>query len=133
MDKLRAIKFFCRTVEAKSFTLAARELGVPQSVLSKSISALEADLQFTLFNRSTRHLSVSEAGVGYYDRCRQLLLDMDEAETVARQGTAMPTGTLRVGAHPVFQFLLCSRICEFRAANPRVNVEITHTNSPATL
>ena|SRR5947209_11245426 len=86
MDKLRAIKFFCRTVEAKSFTLAARELGVPQSVLSKSISALEADLQFTLFNRSTRHLSVSEAGVGYYDRCRQLLLDMDEAETVARQG-----------------------------------------------
>src|SRR6266566_907492 len=64
MDKLRAIKFFCRTVEAKSFTLAARELGVPQSVLSKSISALEADLQFTLFNRSTRHLSVSEAGVG---------------------------------------------------------------------
>src|SRR5258708_7384172 len=124
MDKLRALKFFCRTVETKSFTLAARELGVPQSVLSKSILTLEADLQFTLFNRSTRRLAVTEAGAGYYDRCRQLLLDMDEAETIARGGTTSPAGTLRVGVHPAFQYLLCSRIFEFLVANPRVNVEV---------
>jgi DNA-binding transcriptional LysR family regulator len=46
MDKLRAIKYFCRAVETSSFTSAARLLGVPQSVLSKTIAALEADLRF---------------------------------------------------------------------------------------
>jgi DNA-binding transcriptional LysR family regulator len=62
MDKLRAMKFFCRTVEAKSFASAAHDLDIAPSVLSKVISALEADLRFTLFNRSTRRLSLTEAG-----------------------------------------------------------------------
>jgi len=133
VDKLRAIKFFCRTVETKSFTSAAHALAVPQSVLSKAISALETELQFTLFNRSTRRLSLTEAGASYYDRCRQLLLDVDEAETFARQGTGGPIGTLRVGFHPAFRLVLCRTIGEFLTANPRVDIELALTNSPAAL
>ena len=119
MDKLRAIKFFCRTVEMKSFTATARRLDVPTSVLSKAISALEAELRFTLFNRSTRRLSLTEAGTDYYARCQQILVDIEEAETAARQGVVEATGTLRVGIHPVFQISLCHRIHEFQTANPR--------------
>jgi hypothetical protein len=67
MDKLRAITLFCRTVEARSFASAAHDLSVAPSVLSKTIAALEADLRFTLFNRTTRRLSLTEAGASYYE------------------------------------------------------------------
>jgi len=133
VDKLRAIKFFCRAVETKSFTSAAHALDVPPSVLSKLISALETELRFTLFNRSTRRLSLTEAGTCYYDYCRQLLLDMEETESVARQGTVQPAGTLRIGFHPAFRASLFRRIGEFLAENRSVNIEAAITNSPATL
>ena len=133
MDKLRAIKYFCRAVETSSFTSAARLLGVPQSVLSKTIAALEADLQFTLFNRSTRRISLTEAGAAYYDACRQLILDMEAAEARARDGSVQATGILRIGLHPVFQISLCNKIGEFLALNPGVTAELAHTNSPAAL
>jgi LysR family transcriptional regulator, regulator for bpeEF and oprC len=133
MDKLRAIKFFCRAVEAKSFTAAAQALDVPPSVLSKAISSLEAELRFTVFNRSTRRLSLTEAGTAYYESCRQLILDMEEAEAHARDGTVRATGMLRIGFHPAFRTFLCRRIGEFLAANPSVTLELAITNSPATL
>jgi LysR family transcriptional regulator for bpeEF and oprC len=133
MDKLRAIKYFCRAVETSNFTSAARLLGVPQSVLSKTIAALEADLQFTLFNRSTRRIALTEAGAAYYDACRQIILDMEAAEAHARDGSVQATGTLRIGLHPVFQISLCNKIGEFLSVNPGVSAELTHTNSPTAL
>jgi DNA-binding transcriptional LysR family regulator len=133
MDKLRAIKFFCRLVEEKSFSSTARVLGVPASVLSKTISALERQVQFTLFNRSTRRVALTESGARYYEHCRQLLIELDEAEAIARDDVAKPAGVLRAGIHPVFQISLCRRVSEFLDANPRVNVEIAHTNSPTAL
>jgi DNA-binding transcriptional LysR family regulator len=133
MDKLRAMKFFCRTVEAKSFASAAHDLDVAPSVLSKVVSALEADLRFTLFNRSTRRLSLTEAGSRYYERCRQLLVEMEEAESVARAGAVQPTGTLRVGIHPVFRNSLLRELGDFLASNPDVDIETTLTNSPTAL
>src|ERR1700732_1782326 len=133
MDKLRAIKFFCRTVEMKSFTSAARMLNVPTSVVSKAVSTLEAELRFVLFNRSTRRLSVTEAGAEYYDRCQRILVDIEESEIAARQGVVQARGTLRVGIHPVFQISLSRRIHEFLTANPNITVEAGHTNSPGTV
>jgi LysR family transcriptional regulator for bpeEF and oprC len=133
MDKLRAIKFFCRAAETKSFTSAANALDVPQSVLSKTIAALEEELQFALFNRTTRRVSLTEAGAAYYDRCRQVMDDLEEAETLGRNGAVLPTGTLHVGIHPVFQISLCRRIGEFLASNPGVNIDLAHANSPAAL
>jgi LysR family transcriptional regulator for bpeEF and oprC len=133
MDKLRAIKFFCRAVEDKSFTAAAHALDVPPSALSKGISGLERSLKFTLFNRSTRRLSLTEAGARYYESCRQLLLDMEEAEAAARDSTVELTGTLKIGYHPIFRITLCRRIREFLAANPRLDVDLALTNAPATL
>lgn len=133
MDKLRAMKFFCRTVEAKSFASAAHALDVAPSVLSKVISALEADLRFTLFNRSTRRLSLTEAGSSYYERCRDLLVEMEEAESVARSGAVQPTGMLRVGIHPAFRKLFLPALGDFLASNPEVSIETILTNSPTSL
>jgi len=133
MDKLRAIKFFCRVVEAKSFAAAAHLLQAPPSVVSRMISALEADLKCTLFNRTTRRLSLTEAGAAYYDRSRQLLLDFEEADAVAREGSARPSGTLRVGYHPAFRVLLLRGMGDYLAQNPGVDVELVIANSPSTL
>ena len=133
MDKLRAIKCFCRAVEEKSFTSAAHALGMPPSALSKGISALEQDLRFTVFNRSTRRLSLTEAGARYYESCRQLLLDMEDAEATARDGTVELMGTLKVGFHPALRIALCRRIRDFMKENPRLDIDLALTNSPSAL
>jgi DNA-binding transcriptional LysR family regulator len=133
MDKFRAIKFFCRVVEAKSFAAAAHLLNAPPSVVSRIISALEADLKCTLFNRTTRRLSLTEAGMAYYDRSRGLLLDLEEADSIARDGNARPSGTLRVGYHPAFRVLLLRGIGDYLAQNPGVDVELSIANSPSSL
>ena len=70
IDKLRAITYFVRTVEAGSFARAARSLDVTASALSKALTALEEDLGFTLFSRSTRKLSLTDDGAAYRDCCR---------------------------------------------------------------
>jgi DNA-binding transcriptional LysR family regulator len=80
MDKLRAMTYFCRTVEAKSFAAAAQALDVVPSALSKVISALEKELGFSLLSRSTRSLSLTDEGAVYYEQCRQILSDIDMAE-----------------------------------------------------
>src|SRR4051812_21726665 len=100
MDKLRALTFFSRTVEAGSFAGAAQSLGVVPSALSKAIAALERELGFALLNRSTRKLSLTVEGEAYYVRCRQALADLEDAEATARGGNVQPQGTLRVGMHP---------------------------------
>lgn len=101
--------------------------------MSKTIAALEAELQFTLFNRSTRGLALTESGAAYYDRCRMIMIDLEEAEALGRHGAVQPTGALHIGIHPVFQISLCRKMGEFLASNPGVTIELAHTNSPAAL
>jgi LysR family transcriptional regulator for bpeEF and oprC len=130
IDKLRAITFFCRTVEAKSFAAAARSLDVVPSALSKVIAALERELHFTLFHRSTRRLSLTEEGGAYYDSCRLLLQGLEEAESVARAGPGMLRGTLRIGIHPAFRVGVISGMREFLNNHPELTVEMITTNAP---
>lgn len=133
MDKLRALTFFCRVVEARSFIAAARDMDVVPSVLSKTIAALEADLSFRLFHRTTRHVSVTEDGARYYDACKRLLLELEDAETVTREGIERPAGRLVVGMHPVINGLLMRNVSRFLAAYPGIVLETTLANSPTAL
>ena len=133
MDKLRAIRCFCRAVETKSFAAAAHVLDLPPSVISKTIAALEADLKVTLFNRSTRRLSLTEAGARYYGRCVQVLDDLEDAAAAARGSDAQPQGILKLGFHPAFRIPLMQRLAEFTAANPDLGVELMLTNAPTAL
>ena len=133
MDKLRALTLFCRAVEAKSFAAAAQSVDVVPSALSKTIAALERELGFTLFNRSTRRLSLTVEGDAYYARCRQLLSELEEAETVARGGGARPQGTLRVGMHPALRSFVFPDIYRLLDTNPQMRIETFITNSPTAL
>jgi LysR family transcriptional regulator for bpeEF and oprC len=133
MDKFRAITFFCRTVEAKSFVAAAQSLEVTPSALSKLIGAFECDLKFTLFNRSTRHLSLTVEGAAYYERCKKILQDLEEAEFEAVGGGAKPRGMLRVGLHPALRLETLIALRRFLDANPDLIVETITANAPSIL
>jgi len=133
MDKLRAIKFFCRVAESKSFAAAAHDLAVVPSVLSKTIAMLEADIKFRLFNRTTRRVSLTENGARYYDRCKRLVVDLEEAEVLTRDGIARPAGRLVAGLHPAIHRIVLGRINEFLSRYPDINVETTLVSTASTL
>jgi LysR family transcriptional regulator, regulator for bpeEF and oprC len=133
MDKLRALTFFVRTVEAGSFAAAAQLLDVVPSAPSKTITALERELGFTLFSRSTRKLSLTVEGEAYYTRCRQVLAELEDAEAMARGGREQPQGTLRVGLHPALRSVVMSEINRLLDSNPRLKVETFITNAPTAL
>jgi len=124
------MSFFCRTVEAKTFAAAAESLDVVPSALSKAISALEQEIGFRLLNRSTRKLSLTEQGTAYYEHCRLLLKNLEQAEEAGRGGHARPKGTLRVGMHPGFRFSVLIEMGRFLNEHPELKVETVITNSP---
>lgn len=133
MDKLRAMLFFCRVAEARSFAAAAQSLEVVPSAMSKVVAGLEHELGFQLMNRSTRGMSLTDEGSAYYDQCRQILQDIEEAEGVGRSGRAAARGTLRIGMHPALRYLTIIGMSRFLQEQPGLKVETVTTNSPAAI
>jgi len=87
---------FAKVVEQGSFARAAERLSISSSACSRQVAELEAHLDTRLLNRTTRRLSLTESGQGFYERCVQLLADLEEAEQAAAQTAARPRGTLRI-------------------------------------
>ena len=97
MDTLAALRIFVRVVDAGSFSAAGRRLDVSPSSVSRQINELENHLGARLFTRTTRRLSVTEAGQLYYERAAQIIHDLDEAKLALAQPDS-PSGILRVTA-----------------------------------
>lgn len=98
MDKFLALRWFVETVDTKGFSAAARSLNVATSSVTRLMDALEQELGTTLLNRSTRQVTVTEAGSLYYIKARQLLEDLELADAqVHDQGVAIRLGS--PGAH----------------------------------
>ena len=102
MDRFHAIAAFAKVVETGSFARAAERLGVSVSAVSRQVADLEAHLDSRLLNRTTRRLSLTESGRVFYERCVQLLADLEEAEQSAHAGTLKPRGTLRLTCGTTF-------------------------------
>ena len=98
MDKLRAMSLFVRVVDAGSFTAVADELHVTTSMISKEIRRLEEALGARLMHRSTRGQQLTSIGEGYLQRCRQLLIQVDDADAYVSHMQSNPVGKLRVNA-----------------------------------
>jgi DNA-binding transcriptional LysR family regulator len=125
MDRLSAMQAFVRVVEAGSFVRAAERLGISTSALSARIAELEAHLGARLLNRTTRTLSLTEPGQSYYERCVQLLADVDEADAVAGQAAARPRGTIRLTcSYNMGQRVIAPAIAEFVARYPDVKFDV---------
>jgi len=128
MDRFQAINTFARVVETGSFVRAAERLGVSVSAVSRQVSELESHLDSRLLNRTTRRLSLTEIGRVFYERCVQLLSDLEEAEQSAGAGTVRPRGTLRLTCGTTFgERHLAGAIAEFleRYSEMRLDVELS--------
>jgi LysR family transcriptional regulator, regulator for bpeEF and oprC len=96
MEHLGQIAAFVRVVEAKSFAAAAQTMGVTPSGISKSVARLEQRLGVRLLNRTTRSLSLTDAGATFFNRCRDALRSVDEAEDALASERGKPRGRLRI-------------------------------------
>ncbi len=124
---LNRITVFARVVEAGSFTAAAAALGVRKSSVSRSVAALEADLGIRLLQRTTRRLSLTDAGRAYYDRARDALAGLEEAQHAVSSLGAQPRGLVRVTAPVDLASDLAAVTSAFARAYPEVRVEVSLT------
>ena len=126
MDRLEAMSFLVASAEAGSFSAAGRRLGVPLPTISRKIADLEAHLKTQLLVRSTRRLSLTEAGTAYIAACKRILEQVDEAESQAAGEYTVPRGTLTMTAPVVFGRLhVVPIVNEFLARFPQINVHLT--------
>lgn len=125
MNELKRIGVFTKVVQAQSFSEAARQLGVAKSAVSKSIRLLEEEIDVRLFNRSTRKLSLTEAGKMYYRHCEQIVNRAEIAREELHQYQHQPTGTLRVSAPiPFGKAILLPVIAQLRELYPQLAVDL---------
>lgn len=128
MDQLAGIRMFVRVVEGGSFVAAARRLGVSKSVITKRVKELEDRLKSQLLVRSTRRLTLTDAGASYFERCVRIVAELDEAESAVHSLTVGLTGTLRLSCIASFLAHELSRdVCRFQQQHPELVVEL-HQN-----
>lgn len=126
MDKLLALKLFVDTVDAKGFSAAARKAGVATSSVTRLVDALEAELGTVLLNRSTRQISLSEAGAAYYARARAILGAVAEADAQVADRGEEPVGLLRVSVPVEFgRRLIAPHLGRLLARHPGLELNLT--------
>lgn len=116
-------------VQSKSFTDAAKLLGVSRSLVSKRISRLEERLQTRLLNRSTRSLSLTAAGQALYTRCKNLSDEIHKIERDIRGFGSKRSGSVRIAAPKICSYLSMPIFCELSAEYPGINVELVVTDT----
>ena len=102
MDRLTAMEVFSQVVESGSFSKASDRLGLSPTAVSRQVADLEAHLSTRLLNRTTRRVSLTESGRAFYERCVQLLADLEEAEQEAARAAVVPRGTVRLTTSVAF-------------------------------
>ena len=125
MDRLRAMQVFVRIVDGGSLSAAARALGVSLPAVVRTLAALERHLGARLLNRTTRRISLTDAGQEYHLRARQLLGDLDEAELAASSARKKPAGTLAITAPVLYGRLrIVPLLAQFRRRFPAVALRL---------
>jgi DNA-binding transcriptional LysR family regulator len=122
---LNDLQLFAHVARLQSFTRAAEALALPKSSVSRALSRLEGRLGVRLVERTTRSVSLTEAGEVYLDRCRRVLEEAEQADLSVGALQATPRGTLRVGAPIAFaRAMLTPVLGEFLSAHPLVRLHL---------
>lgn len=129
-DRFTAMTHFVHIVEKGSLTSAARELGKTLPAVSRSLRLLEERLGARLLTRTTRAISLTEFGQQYYEHCRRILRDIDEAEGLAGEEGRVAQGLVRITAPLLFGRLhVAPLVVPFLAAHPRVQIDMQLADS----
>jgi DNA-binding transcriptional LysR family regulator len=125
MDRLEAMSILLAVVEAGSLSAAARRRGIPLATVSRKVSDLETHLRTRLLNRSSRRITLTDAGRSYVAACKGILEDVEEAERSASGEYRTPKGDLTITAPMVFgRVHVLPIVVEFLAAYPEIDVRI---------
>lgn len=134
MDNLDDVIAFAKVVERQSFVDAARELRLSSSLISKRVTRLEETLGVQLINRSTRRLSLTDAGSEFYKGCAKAFAELDAARIAATELSEQLTGRLKVHAtRGAGQRLLAEGMTEFMSRYPGMELELTIESGPVNL
>ena len=124
-DRLTGMDVFVKATRLGGISAAARDLHMSPAMAAKHLDALEARLGTTLVQRSTRRLSLTEAGTDYFEKAERILMEIGEAEAEASSRSITAQGLLRVSAPATFGVLhLASLIPAFSARHPEVTIEL---------
>lgn len=125
MERLKGMSVFAKVVELGSFTAAAQQLKLSVSAVSQIVARLEDELQVKLLNRSTRSIGLTEAGKIYYQGCRRMLLEVQQAHEQLWALNNTPIGTLRIGSSSTMsQNLLAAMTVEMLEEYPGLTVNL---------
>ena len=130
MNPLDRMQIFARVAELASFTQAAQVLGIPKASASLAVQQLEAQLGTRLLHRTTRRVQLTQDGQAYLERCKDLLADVDELQTMFHQpeGSAL-RGRVRIDMSTgVARQLVLPRLPEFLQRHPLLEVELSSTD-----
>lgn len=126
MDRITGIQLYLRVVETGSFSKAAADMGVTQPTATKHVAALEAQLGARLLHRSTRGVTPTEVGQLYYDKCKRIAIELDEADNLATLLQSGVGGTLRVSCSVAFgRRVLVPLVLRFMREHPGVAVDLS--------
>jgi DNA-binding transcriptional LysR family regulator len=125
MDRLTSLTAFVRVVDTGGFSAAGRKLNMSTTMVSNHIQSLEDRLGARLLHRTTRKVSLTEVGKTYYDRCTQILADIEQADDIAGASQSIPRGTLRIYTATHIVQYVAPVVAEFLAFYPEVKVDLT--------
>src|SRR5258705_7517914 len=126
MNQLASMRIFTKVAESLNFADAAKNLGVSNSVVTRSIATLETHLNVRLINRTTRRVSLTAAGQMYWRGCIELLRQLDVMEEVIASETNQAVGSLKIAASAAYAATdLCEILAAYHLEEPRVNFDLT--------
>lgn len=126
MDTVAGLQLFIRVVETGSFSKASADLGVTQPTATKHVAALEHKLGARLLNRNTRGVSATEIGALYYEKCKTIQREIEEADNLATLLQSKVGGKLRVSTSVAFgRRVLTPLVLQYMQAHPEVSVDLS--------
>ena len=126
MDTVAGLQLFIRVVETGSFSKASADLGITQPTATKHVAALEARLGARLFHRSTRGVTPTEVGTAYYDKCKAIARQLEDADSLAALMQSRVQGTLRISTSVAFgRRVLTPLVLGFMRQHPGLQIDLS--------
>ena len=126
MDTVSGLRLFIRVVESGSFSKASADVGITQPTATKHVAALEKRLGARLFHRSTRGVTPTEVGAAYYDKCKAIARQLEDADNLAALMQSRVTGTLRISTSVAFgRRVLVPMVLRFMQQHPELHIDLS--------
>ena len=129
MNRIEAMQIYVSVAELASFTQTANTMGLPKASISTAVQQLESELGTRLLHRTTRRVQMTQDGQVFYERCKDLLADLEELQNLFRSSETALQGRLRVDMPSgVAKDVVLPRLPEFLQAHPAMNIELSSTD-----